>query len=144
MAGPLAHEFITGGGLADVIAANSSLAQNGFRQIVILCLKNPACARTIGAGSGVTVLGKIIEGEDPPGYVQIASEIKGGRYLYVDNFRRTAQEQFWNETKSLRNPVLFANDYRQFEGSTFYREVTDLMDSGWTIILNIMAYPPKQ
>jgi hypothetical protein len=145
----LAEYAILGGGVADGVAGATKplqgLVENGFRQAAVMCLKNPLCARMIGAGSGVTVLGKIIEGEEPPGYVKIGQQING-RYLYVnmEDFTSEMQDKFWNETKALGNPILLANDYNQFEGSTFFHEVTDLIDSGWTIILNILAYPPKQ
>jgi hypothetical protein len=142
--GATLEAFILGGGVAAMVEALPSLAENSFRQVAIMCLKNPLCARAIGAGQGVTVLGKIIEGEEPPGYVKIGQQING-RYLYVkEGFTPEMQDQFWNETKALGKPVLLANDYTQFAGSTFSREVNDLITSGWNIIFNILAYPPKQ
>jgi hypothetical protein len=140
LGGPIIEEYLLGGSAATVMP---NIAENGLRQLIVMCLKIPMCARSIGAGTGVTVLGKIINGENPPGYVKIGQDV-GGRWLYVESgFSPEMQQQFWSETKALGQPILLANDFTKYAGSTFEAEVTDLLQSGWKMILNVLMYPPS-
>ena len=109
---------------------------------VLTCLKIPLCASAIGAGGGVTVLGKIKPGEIPPGYVKIGNQING-RTLHTPNWTPELQAKFMEETKALGNPVFLADNPNLYPHSVLATEVNDLLKAGWTMILNTMMYPPK-
>jgi RHS repeat-associated protein len=124
------------------LAGTESAAYTIYYNAVLTCLKVTLCASAIGAGGGVTVLGKIIPGQNPPGYVELANQING-RVLYTPTWTPALQAQFMEETKALGNPVFLANNPNLYPGSVLAAEANDLLNAGWTMILNTLMYPPK-
>jgi hypothetical protein len=136
---PIVGTAAIGGGATAV----SAYAYPVFYNIAFTCLKISLCANAIGAGGGVTVLGKIKPGQNPPGYVNIGNQING-RTLHTPNWTPELQSQFMEETKRLGNPVFLTDNPSLYPGSVLATEVKDLAQSGWRMILNVMMYPPNK
>jgi RHS repeat-associated protein len=121
----------------------ASLGRGLFYGAVYSCLTMSLCARLIGAGSGVTVLGKIPD-SGTPDYVKAGQQVINGKYLYDPGWNAPMQRAFEVDMISSGRPVLFTNNPVLHNPSILFNEFTALAKAGWNNIFNLNIYmtPP--